>query len=238
MRLLRSSSLCIAPWFPASIIPEPCTIKTLRSWYVIAAKQIFVKKYRTIHINVVNRTFSIIRSAEQALFFLIVYSDLSNQQISNVWSFFALPGVQSFIYLPPSPSFMTSLRIYICMLGRSDWRSVLTGRSKRPMQMRSWHHWLKWIINDLIPSGYLHKKDVHSNSTLVVTPEGLKTANAELAFFNSRVFVNYSSSVEAQLVSRRRYASVVFLLLTCLINLCCLTLIGRRKVKSQLLFFS
>lgn len=127
---------------------------------------------------------------------------------------------------------------YLYLLGRSDWRSVLTGRSKRPMQMRSWHHWLKWIINDLIPSGYLHKKDVHSNSTLVVTPEGLKTANAELAFFNSRVFVNYSSSVEAQLVSRRRYASVVFLLLTCLINLCCLTLIGRRKVKSQLLFFS
>ena len=37
---------------------------------------------------------------------------------------------------------------------------------------------------------------------------------------------------------RRRYASVVVLLLTCLINLCYLTLIGRRRVKSQLLFFS
>ena len=103
---------------------------------------------------------------------------------------------------------------YLYLLGRSDWRSVLTGRSKRPMQMRSWQHWLKWIINDIIPSGYRHKKDVYSNSTLVVTPEGLKTANAELAFFNSRVFVNYSSSVEAQLVWRRRYASVVFLLIS------------------------
>ena len=34
---------------------------------------------------------------------------------------------------------------------------------------------------------------------------------------------------------RRRYASVVVLLLTCLINRCCLTLIGRRRVKSQLI---
>ena len=61
---------------------------------------------------------------------------------------------------------------YLYLLGRSDRRSVLTGRSKRSMQMRSWQHWLEWIIKDLIPSGCLHENDVHSNSTLVVTPEG------------------------------------------------------------------
>ena len=46
-----------------------------------------------------------------------------------------------------------------------------------------------------------------------------------------------SMGVEGQLVRRRRYASVVVLLLTCLINLCCLTLTGR-QAESQLLFFS
>ena len=46
--LVMSSSLCIAPWFLKSISARVCTAKTLCWPAVITAKQIFVKKYRTM----------------------------------------------------------------------------------------------------------------------------------------------------------------------------------------------
>ena len=46
--LVMSSSLCIAPWFLKSTSAGACTAKTLCWPAVITAKQIFVKKYRTM----------------------------------------------------------------------------------------------------------------------------------------------------------------------------------------------
>ena len=57
---VMSSSLCIAPWFLKLISAGICAAKTLCWPAVITAKQILVKKYRTMIIIIIKRRFGFI----------------------------------------------------------------------------------------------------------------------------------------------------------------------------------
>ena len=68
---VMSSSLCIVPCLLMSISAGACTAKTLCWLAVITAKQIFVKKYRTMIIIISKRRFGSI-SISSALFFCLL----------------------------------------------------------------------------------------------------------------------------------------------------------------------
>ena len=81
--LVMSSSLCIVPWFLKSISAGACVAKTVCWVAVITAKQIFVKKYRTM-IIIIRKKQVWIHFDKLCSFFL--FTDVETQNIVMYWA--------------------------------------------------------------------------------------------------------------------------------------------------------
>ena len=70
---VMSSNLCIAPCFLKSISAGACTAETLCWLAVITAKQVFVKKYRTMNIIISKSRFGSISISSALSFCLLTF---------------------------------------------------------------------------------------------------------------------------------------------------------------------